>query len=98
MNIQLTWPKAIKLNNLLKIRKKKVPTSVTVAGEVIEGIDLIVPAQQRSKFVEIAVRRELRRRLRHARAAHDLEILNARAGKLDKDTDDIIELQADPFE
>lgn len=98
MTIQLAWPKVLKLNSLLKTRKKKVATSVTLAGEVLEGVDLIVSAQQRSQFVEGALRRELRRRLRRARADHDLQVLNAKAAKLDTEIDDLLEIQGDPFE
>ncbi len=98
MTVTITWPKVLRLNTLLKTRKKKASTSVTLAGELLEGVSLIVPAQQRSQFVEVAVRRELRRRLRQARADHDLQILNAKAAKLDKETNDLLEIQGDPFE
>lgn len=90
--------KWLKLQELLRHRKRKVAASVTVAGEVIEGVDLLVPAKQRSKFFEAALRRELRRRLRRARNAQDLAILNARAERLDRETDELMKLQADPFE
>lgn len=93
----LTWHKALKLQQLLKERQKRVAASVTLAGEVLEGVNLIVPAQQRSRFVERAVRRELVRRLRQARAEHDMEILNAKAEQLDRETDDLLDHQADPF-
>jgi hypothetical protein len=90
--------KLLKLQELLRHRKRKVAASVTVAGEVIEGVNLLVPAKQRSKFFEAALRRELRRRLRRARNAQDLAILNARAERLDRETDELMKLQADPFE
>lgn len=90
--------KLLKLQKLLGRRRKKVAASVTVAGEVIEGLNLIVPAKQRSKFVEAALRRELRRQIRRARDAHDLAILNARAERLDHETDDLLRIQADPFQ
>ena len=93
----LTWHKALKLQQLLKERQKRVAASVTLAGEVMEGVNLIVPAQQRSRFVERAVRRELVRRLRQARAEHDMEILNAKAEQLDRETEDLVDHQADPF-
>jgi hypothetical protein len=98
MTDSITRGKLLKLHALLQSRKKKVAASVTLAGEVVEGVNLIVPAKQRSKFVEAAVRRELRRRLRRARAVHDLAILNARAERLGWETDDLVRLQADPFE
>jgi len=98
MAATITQHKMLKLNAILQSRKKKVAASVTLAGEVLEGVNLIVPAKQRSKFVETAVRRELRRQLRRARAAQDLAILNARAEKLERETDDLTGLQADPFE
>jgi hypothetical protein len=47
--------------------------------------------------VERAVRRELVRRLRQARAEHDMEILNAKAEQLDRETEDLVDHQADPF-
>ncbi len=97
MQTTISWHKALQLQKLLKDRQKKVAASVTMAGEVMEGVNLIVPAQQRSRFVELAVRRELLRRLRRARAEHDLEILNAKAEQLDRQTDELLEHQADPF-
>ena len=97
MTYNLTWHKALKLQQLLKERQKRVAASVTLAGEVMEGVNLIVPAQQRSRFVERAVRRELVRRLRQARAEHDMEILNAKAEQLDLETEDLVDHQADPF-
>ncbi len=98
MTDTITHVKLLKLQELLRHRKRKVAASVTVAGEVIEGVNLLVPAKQRSKFVEAALRRELRRRLRRARNAQDLAILNARAERLDRETDELMKLQADPFE
>ena len=89
--------KLLRLSELLRRRKRKVAASVTVAGEVLEGLNLIVPAKQRSKFVEAALRRELRRQIRRARSAQDLAILNARAEEMDRETDDLLPIQADPF-
>lgn len=90
--------KLLKLQKLLKQRKKKVPASVTVSEEVLESWDLIIPAKQRSRLVELLLRRELRHRIRTARAKRDLAILNQRAEKLASETDDLLRLQADPFE
>jgi hypothetical protein len=98
MKDTITITKLLKLQKLLAHRRKKVAASVTVAGEVIQGLNLIVPAKQRSKFVEAALRRELRRQMRRARDAHDVAILNARAERLDQETDDLIRIQADPFQ
>jgi hypothetical protein len=36
--------------------------------------------------------------MRRARDAHDLAILNARAERLDQETDDLLGIQADPFQ
>jgi hypothetical protein len=38
------------------------------------------------------------RHMRRARDAHDLAILNARAERLDQETDDLLGIQADPFQ
>jgi hypothetical protein len=98
MKDNISSSKLLKLQRLLKERKRKVSASVTVAGEVIDGVNLLVPAKQRSRFFETALRRELRRRLRQARNAQDLSILNARAARLDRETDDLLDVQSDPFE
>jgi hypothetical protein len=98
MKDNISNAKLLKLQRLLKERKRKVSASVTVAGEVIDGVNLLVPAKQRSRFFETALRRELRRRLRQARNAQDLSILNARAARLDRETDDLLDVQSDPFE
>ncbi len=98
MKDNISNAKLLKLQRLLKERKRKVSASVTVAGEVIDGVNLLVPAKQRSRFFETALRRELRRRLRQARNAQDLSILNTRSARLDRETDALLDLQADPFE
>jgi hypothetical protein len=98
MKDNISNSKLLKLQRLLKERKRKVSASVTVAGEVMDGVNLLVPAKQRSRFFETALRRELRRRLRLARNAQDLSILNARAARLDRETDDLLDIQSDPFE
>lgn len=97
MTYTIKHTKLLQLQELLRRRKKKIAASVTVAGEVIEGVNLIVPPKQRSRFVEAALRRELRRRLRQARHAADLAMLNARAERLNRETDDLMKFQADPF-
>jgi hypothetical protein len=98
MKDNISNSKLLKLQRLLKERKRKVSASVTVAGEVMDGVNLLVPAKQRSRFFETALRRELRRRLRQARNAQDLSVLNARAAHLDRETDDLLDIQSDPFE
>ena len=39
-----------------------------------------------------------KRLTRRARNAQDLSILNARAARLDRETDDLLDVQSDPFE
>jgi hypothetical protein len=97
MNDNIQHHKLLKVQELLRSRQKKIPRSVTVAGEVMEAVKILVPARQRSKFFEQALRRELRRRVRQARHAQDLAILNARAERLNRETEDLPGLQADPF-
>ena len=98
MKDHISAAKLLKLEKLLSRRRKKIAASVTLGGELIEGLNLVIPPKQRSKFVEAALRRELRRKVRRARNARDLAILNARAETLDRETDDLLRLQADPFD
>lgn len=98
MKSNISAAKLLQLDDLLRQRKKKVPASVTLAGEIIAGVKLIVPPKQRSRFVEAAVRRELRRRLRQGRDAQDLAILNTNAARLDRETGELTKLQDHPAE
>ncbi|MPZ71460.1 MAG: hypothetical protein GEU71_18345 [Actinobacteria bacterium] len=72
-------------------------TSVTLAPETIQAVDdLAGTTSNRSRIIEQAVHEFLQRRKREIRDAQDLEILNETAEKLNEETSDVLDYQAQP--
>jgi metal-responsive CopG/Arc/MetJ family transcriptional regulator len=84
------------LTQLLRRHDKKAKASLSLSAEVIEAADLIAGRSQRSAFVERAVRAYIRRVMRQARHRQDLEAINAQADVTNKESDDLLDLQAWP--
>ena len=84
------------LTQLLRRHDKKAKASLSLSAEVIEAADLIAGRSQRSAFVERAVRAYIRRVMRQARHRQDLEAINAHAEVTNKESDDLLDLQAWP--
>ena len=75
----------------------RLKTSVTLSAAVVEAIDeLAGPDTPRSRLVERAVIEFVERRRRERREARDLNILNRRAGRLNRETEDILAFQKVP--
>jgi Arc/MetJ-type ribon-helix-helix transcriptional regulator len=75
----------------------KVKTSVTLSEEVLEAIDQQAgPTKNRSDFIEKAVRAYIAQRLRDTQNAHDLEIINRRAARLNEEAADVLSYQVVP--
>lgn len=75
----------------------KVKTSVTLAEDLLKAIDEVTGLHQtRSEFVETAVRVYLAHRARELQNAHDLEIINRRAGALNEEAEDTLAYQVNP--
>jgi metal-responsive CopG/Arc/MetJ family transcriptional regulator len=75
----------------------KVKTSVTISEETLAAVDKLAPkAGGRSRVIELALREFLARRERAARDSRDLELLNRHADELNRETLDVLELQAEP--
>lgn len=75
----------------------KVKTSVTLAGELVQEMDKLSDRYgNRSALVEQAIRSFLATERQRARDVQDLEILNRRATKLNKEAQDILDYQVEP--
>jgi metal-responsive CopG/Arc/MetJ family transcriptional regulator len=74
----------------------KEKTSITLSREVLRGIDQLAgTTRSRSAVIESALRFYLRQRERARIHAHDLEILNRAADRLNAEAEDALQYQAD---
>jgi metal-responsive CopG/Arc/MetJ family transcriptional regulator len=74
----------------------RVKTSVTIDENVLRAIDKAVTRHRsRSRIIEDAAREFLARRVRAAREARDLAILNRAADELNEEMEDVLSYQAD---
>jgi metal-responsive CopG/Arc/MetJ family transcriptional regulator len=72
----------------------KVKTSITLEREVINAIDEKIDAYgSRSEFIEVAARGLLARLAKEEKDRRDLEIINRRAGALNREAEDVLEYQ-----
>jgi metal-responsive CopG/Arc/MetJ family transcriptional regulator len=74
----------------------KVKTSITLSEELIKSIDELFGGQKnRSEFIENAVREYIERQVQVERDLKDIDILNKKADKLNKEAEDILSYQID---
>lgn len=74
----------------------KVKTSITLSDELIRSIDKLLGRQKnRSEFIEKAVKDYIERQARKERDLKDLDILNKKADKLNKEAEDVLSYQID---
>jgi Arc/MetJ-type ribon-helix-helix transcriptional regulator len=72
----------------------KSKTSITLSQDVLEDLDrLIGRSGNRSRVIESAVREYIRQHLREARDRRDLELINAHAASLNKETKEALSYQ-----
>jgi len=72
----------------------KIKTSITLEREVIDAIDRKIDAYgSRSQFVEVAARGLLARLAKEEKDRRDLEIINRRAGALNREAKNVLEYQ-----
>jgi metal-responsive CopG/Arc/MetJ family transcriptional regulator len=72
----------------------KEKTSVTLSREVLAGIDRLAGSKHsRSAVIERALRRYLDERKRAQIHAHDLQILNEAADRLNVEVEDVLRYQ-----
>ena len=76
----------------------KEKTSITLSRDVLKGIDRLAGSKySRSAVIEQALRSYLKDRDRAFIYAHDLEILNRAAARLNAEAEATLEYQADPW-
>lgn len=73
---------------------RKAKTSVTLSSNLLKVIDSLAGSNQRSAWIEIAVRAYAKRELRRERRARELELLNRHAVALNADGDESAMYQA----
>jgi len=73
---------------------RKAKTSVTLSTNLLKVIDRLAGSNQRSAWIEVAVRAYAKRELRRERRARELELLNRHAGELNAEGDDSAMYQA----
>lgn len=79
------------------IGSMKVKTSITLSPDVLEAVDARARhGQTRSEFIEAALRAFLVQARRHERNVRDLDILNRRAARLNREAADVLTYQVIP--
>jgi metal-responsive CopG/Arc/MetJ family transcriptional regulator len=72
----------------------KVKTSITLSEELIRSIDELFGGQKnRSELIEKAVRDYVERQTQKKRDLKDLDILNKKADKLNREAEDVLSYQ-----
>lgn len=72
----------------------KTKTSITLSEDVLKAIDkLSGQSKNRSEFIERALRAYIAQMIRQARNARELEIINRRADRLNKEAQDVLAYQ-----
>ncbi len=74
----------------------KTKTFITLSEDVLKAIDkLSGRSKNRSEFIEKALRAYIAQMIRQGRNARDLEIINRRADRLNKEAQDVLAYQVD---
>ncbi|MDO9287950.1 MAG: hypothetical protein Q7T83_04090 [Thermodesulfovibrionales bacterium] len=73
----------------------KIKTSITLSEDVLRNIAEFGRHENRSEFIEKAVRDFIERQSQTKRNLKDLDILNKKADKLNKEAEDVLSYQAD---
>ncbi len=74
----------------------KVKTSITLSEDVVEAVDeLAGEVGNRSEFIETALRSYIARRKRDEQNARDLEIINRRHARLNREAEDVLAFQGE---
>ncbi len=82
------------LSALASAPARKAKTSVTLSSNLLQVIDRLAGSNQRSAWIEIAVRSYAKRELRRERRSRELELLNRHAGALNAEGDESALYQA----
>lgn len=74
----------------------KVKTSITLSEDVVEAVDdLAGSSGNRSEVIETALRRYLAQIKRDGQNSRDLEIINRRHARLNREAEDVLAFQGE---
>lgn len=74
----------------------KVKTSVTLSAEVIQDVDRFTrESGNRSEFIEAALKEFIGRQIRAEQDRRDLEIINRRHARLNREAEDVLAFQSE---
>jgi metal-responsive CopG/Arc/MetJ family transcriptional regulator len=74
----------------------KVKTSITLSRDVVEAVDeLVEESGNRSEFIEAALRSYIAQKKRDEQNRRDLEIINRRHARLNREAEDVLAFQGD---
>jgi hypothetical protein len=94
VNRTLSSHKLGELATLAATPARKAKASVTLSGNLLKVIDTLAGADQRSAWIERAVRAYAKRQLKGYRRIRELELLDRHAKELNAEGDDSAEYQA----
>jgi metal-responsive CopG/Arc/MetJ family transcriptional regulator len=86
--------KIAELATLARTPARKAKASVTLSGNLLKVIDTLAGTDQRSAWIERAVRAYAKRQLKSYRRVQELELLNRHAKELNAEGDESAEFQA----
>ena len=74
----------------------KVKTSITLSEDIIEAVDTLTgESNNRSEFIEAALRSYIARKRRDEQNSRDLEIINRRHARLNREAEDVLAFQGE---
>jgi metal-responsive CopG/Arc/MetJ family transcriptional regulator len=74
----------------------KVKTSITLSEDLVETIDQLAGEEgSRSEYIEGALRCHIARERRDESNRHDLEVINRRSARLNREAEDVVSFQGE---
>ncbi|MBW1810607.1 MAG: ribbon-helix-helix protein, CopG family [Deltaproteobacteria bacterium] len=73
----------------------KVKTSITLSEEILRALDEVLEGRNRSAFIEAALRAYMQLLKKRDRDMRDLEILNEKSDRLNREAEDVLSYQVD---
>lgn len=74
----------------------KVKTSITLSADVVEAVNKLAgTSSNRSEFIETALRSYIAQKKRAEQNSRDLEIINRRHGRLNREAEDVLAFQGE---
>ena len=73
----------------------KVKTSITLSEDILKAMDEVLEGENRSAFIEAALRVYVRLLKKRERDVKDLEILNKKSDRLNQEAEDVLSYQVD---